>query len=245
MSKMLTETSQNSFHFPLISDQVIANQKLNDFVAQYNESYPIDIKNIIDVKQYEKLLVSIFSNSPYLTKLLFKHTDFTLKLFENDADTLIEEIFSNLKSRSLEFSSQTDLMRTLRIAKAEMALTVGIADLSGKWPLSKITKTLSEFAQISLEITVNYLLREGIASGNIDHDFEEGNEGKNSGYIILAMGKLGGYELNYSSDIDLIVLFDPEVIKYTGRRSVQDFFVKLTQKLVKIISDRTEDGYVF
>ena len=71
MSKMLTETSQNSFHFPLISDQVIANQKLNDFVAQYNESYPIDIKNIIDVKQYEKLLVSIFSNSPYLTKLLF------------------------------------------------------------------------------------------------------------------------------------------------------------------------------
>jgi len=242
---MLTETSQNSFHFPLNSDARIANQKLKDFSALYNEIYTIDIKNIIDAGQYEKLLLSIFSNSPYLTKLLFKYTDFSLKLFENDVETLITDIFSNLRGRSLEFKDQTDLMRRLRIAKAEMALTVAFADLSGKWPLSKVTKTLSEFAKICLNITVNYLLREGISSGNIDHNFEDGNEGYDSGYVILAMGKLGGYELNYSSDIDLIILFDPEIIKYTGRRSVQDFFIKLTQKLVKIISDRTEDGYVF
>lgn len=245
MSKVLSETSKISFHFPLISDEAIANQKLADFIVLYNESYPIDIKNIIDTHQYEKTLLSIFSNSPYLTNLLFKHTEFTLKLFESDAETLIEEIFSNLKNNSTEFSSQADLMRQLRIAKAEMAMTVAFADLTGKWSLSEITRTLSDFAENCLNITVNYLLREGIASGNINHNFTEGDEGKNSGYVVLAMGKLGGFELNYSSDIDLIVLFDPEIVNYSGRRSVQDFFVKLTQKLVKIISDRTEDGYVF
>jgi glutamate-ammonia-ligase adenylyltransferase len=58
------------------------------------------------------------------------------------------------------------------------------------------------------------------------------------------MGKYGARELNYSSDIDLIALFDPAQVDYRAR-SVQQFFIRLTQKLGRLINDRLGDGHVF
>ncbi|MEX2319660.1 MAG: bifunctional [glutamine synthetase] adenylyltransferase/[glutamine synthetase]-adenylyl-L-tyrosine phosphorylase, partial [Bauldia sp.] len=66
-----------------------------------------------------------------------------------------------------------------------------------------------------------------------------------SGWILLGMGKYGAGELNYSSDIDLIVLFDPEQTRVTGEREPAQVFVKLTKKLVAILQERTADDYVF
>jgi glutamate-ammonia-ligase adenylyltransferase len=65
------------------------------------------------------------------------------------------------------------------------------------------------------------------------------------GVVILAMGKLGAAELNYSSDIDIIVLFDPARIDYRGRRTIQEAMVRLTRDLVTLMEERTGDGYVF
>ena len=59
------------------------------------------------------------------------------------------------------------------------------------------------------------------------------------------MGKLGARELNYSSDIDLIVLYDRDKVDYRGRRTLQDCFVRLARDLVRMLQDLTEDGYVF
>ena len=244
MSKVLTETSNNSSHFPIISDEVLANQKLNDFCTQYNESHPIDIKNIPRITEVEKLLKAIFSNSPYLTRLLFKYPDFSLSIFNKSPDVIIAEIFSNLENQKENIGTQMELIRILRVAKAEIALTVGITDITGGWPLGKITKALSDFAELSLQISVDYLIKDALLKGDLSHKFNN-RVSENSGYTVLAIGKLGGYELNYSSDIDLIVLFDLDIVKYSGRRSAQDFFIKLTQKLVKIMADRTADGYVF
>ena len=244
MSKVLMDTSKNSNHFPLILDEEFAKQKLADFCALYNETHPIDIKNIIEKSDSEKLLLSIFSNSPYLTSLLFKYSEFAATLLEQRADVLIGDLFAKLKQNATSISGLNDLMRELRISKAEIALTIAFADLSGVWSLSEITSTLSKFAQTSLELTVNFLINEALIKGDLSHSHAE-SVSENSGYVVLAMGKLGGYELNYSSDIDLIILFDNDIVKYSGRRSAQDFFIKLTQKLVKVMSDRTADGYVF
>lgn len=244
MSKVLTETSNISTHFPIISDEVLANQKLNDFWLLYNESHPIDIKNISGNEEVQKLLKAIFSNSPYLTRLLFKYPDFSLSVFQKTADAQITEIFSKLNDQKETIANQTELARVLRIAKAEVALTIGIADMTGNWSLSNITKALSDFAELSLKMSVDYLIKEALSNGDLSHKTSN-NVSENSGYTVLAMGKLGGYELNYSSDIDLIVLFDLDIVKYSGRRSAQDFFIKLTQKLVKLMADRTADGYVF
>ena len=222
MSMVSTDTSNNSFYFPIISDTKLANQKLEDFVLLYNETYPDDIMDIIDQGQNKTLLLSIFSNSPYLTRLLFKYPDYSMTLLKGSADDLIKQAFTSLNTH--KDCSLSELMRAFRIAKAEIALTTALADLSGLWTLKQITETLSRFAENTLNIAVDFLINEAIANGDLAH------QGQKSGYVVLAMGKLGGYELNYSSDIDLIVLFDLDVVKYTGRKSAQDFFIKLTKK---------------
>ena len=66
-----------------------------------------------------------------------------------------------------------------------------------------------------------------------------------SGYIVLAMGKMGAFELNYSSDIDLIVFFDPAAPALPKDAEPAPLFVRLTQRLVKLLQERTADGYVF
>lgn len=245
MSKVTIETSSYSSTFPLISDNNFAHQKLNDFIELYNESYHEDIKDTFAKDENKNLLLSIFSNSPYLTNLLFKHFEFAASLFLLPPEKLLNSTLSTLKDQCSETVSIAELMKLLRLAKAQIALIIAFADLSGKWELNKITKGLSDFAELALNLSVNFLIREGINSGNLCHDFTDDEYATNSGYVIMAMGKLGGYELNYSSDIDLIVLFDLEIVKYCGKRSPQDFFVKMTQKLVKIMSDRTAEGYVF
>ncbi|HPF46681.1 MAG: bifunctional [glutamine synthetase] adenylyltransferase/[glutamine synthetase]-adenylyl-L-tyrosine phosphorylase [Alphaproteobacteria bacterium] len=242
MSQVSAGTSNNSFHFPLISDKGLAEEKLKDFILIYNESYPDDLKKILENEQQKNLLLSIFSNSPYLTSLFFKYSDFSIRLFKKTPDDLIEEIYSELKEK--QFLNQNELTHSLRIAKAKTALTIAFADLSGHWPLDKITRTLSTFAELCLNLSVNFMIREAIDNGDLSHNIKD-NVSSNSGYVILAMGKLGGYELNYSSDIDLIVLYDLDIVKYTGRKSIQDFFIRMTQRLVKIMSERTADGYVF
>lgn len=242
---MSIETSSYSYTFPLISDNNFAHQKLNDFKELFNDSYLTVINDTLAVEDNKNLLLSIFSNSPYLTSLLFKHFELALSLFSIPPEELLEQTFSSLNDDFLKITKIVELMRLLRTAKAHVALIIAVADLSGRWDLTKTTKGLSDFAEITLNLSVNFLLKEGVSSSNLEHSFFDDNYSTNSGYVILAMGKLGGYELNYSSDIDLIVLFDLEVVKYCGKRSPQDFFVKMTQKLVKIMSDRTADGYVF
>lgn len=242
MSKMSSATSLNLKYFPKISDEQFANQKLKDFLLLYNETYPIEIKNIFSKPKYKNLLLGIFSASPYLTRLIFNNISFMQEVFDKQPNILVENIYSSLLNQNYDNINQ--LMTALRSAKSKIALVVGLADLSGLWTLKQITRTLSEFAELSLKLTVNYLLNEARDNQEIELPHAD-DASRNCGYVILGMGKLGGYELNYSSDIDLIVLFDLDIVKYTGRKSAQDFFVKLTQKLVKILAERTADGYVF
>lgn len=226
MPKVSIETSSYSYTFPLISDNNFAHQKLNDFKELFNDSYLTVINDTLAVEDNKNLLLSIFSNSPYLTSLLFKHFELALSLFSIPPEELLEQTFSSLNDDFLKITTIVELMRLLRTAKAHVALIIAVADLSGRWDLTKTTKGLSDFAEITLNLSVNFLLKEGVSSSNLEHSFLDDNYSTNSGYVILAMGKLGGYELNYSSDIDLIVLFDLEVVKYCGKRSPQDFLLR-------------------
>jgi glutamate-ammonia-ligase adenylyltransferase len=132
------------------------------------------------------------------------------------------------------------LMAALRVEKRRAALLIALADLAGYWTLAQVTGALSAFAEAALSLVVRHLLTVGrdageIAPATIDR----------SGLIVLGMGKLGARELNYSSDIDLIVLFDAERANYIGKRNVQTFFTTLAQEMVRMMADRTAEGYVF
>src|SRR4029079_9083759 len=66
-----------------------------------------------------------------------------------------------------------------------------------------------------------------------------------SGHIVLAMGKMGAFELNYSSDIDLIVFYDPDAAALVDKDDATAFHVGIARGLVKLLQERTADGYVF
>ncbi len=135
-------------------------------------------------------------------------------------------------------------MRTLRHFKHDLALTLGLADISGAIGLNRVTGALAGFADAALTAAIRFCLGDLVRLNKFaPHDLEKPEV--DSGLIVLAMGKHGANELNYSSDIDLIVLYDPAKAPMAGTAEAPVEFVRLTRRLVKIMQDRTADGYVF
>ncbi len=134
--------------------------------------------------------------------------------------------------------------KVLRKYKTEVAVLTALADLGGVWPVMTVTRVLSECADAAVAAAVRFLFRKATEQGVWQPPDATVPE-KASGYFVLAMGKLGAFELNYSSDIDLIVFFDREKSRLAGSGDLQSFFVRLTRDLVVLLDERTPDGYVF
>jgi [glutamine synthetase] adenylyltransferase / [glutamine synthetase]-adenylyl-L-tyrosine phosphorylase len=183
------------------------------------------------------VLDQIRAGSPYLTSLLEHHAEFAKRIENEPPELLLNEICADL-------SCAKNIEEHLRIKKAQVALLIAIADLSGAWDVTKVTRALTQFADACLVAATNQLLRDAAARGKIILR-DERNPSLRCGYVILAMGKQGAHELNYSSDIDIIVLYDPETAPLTTDIEPSIFFVKFTRALVALMQDVTSDGYVF
>jgi glutamate-ammonia-ligase adenylyltransferase len=132
----------------------------------------------------------------------------------------------------------------LRLAKRRAALLIALADLGGVWDLDAVTGALTALADRAVQTALTAAVAAEIARGRLPGCAPEyGASG--AGMFVLAMGKMGAGELNYSSDIDLIVLYEPTAIDYRGRRDVHDFCQRLTRDLIQLMSERRAEGYVF
>ena len=139
---------------------------------------------------------------------------------------------------------RTKLMERLRRTKRRVALLTAVADIAGLWPLERTTEVLTRFADLATQQALELVLREAAQRGEIEAADQERLQDE-AGIIVLGMGKLGAFELNYSSDIDLIVLFDPDRLRYRGREGPMAFAVRLARTMVHLLEHRTRDGYVF
>ncbi len=188
----------------------------------------------------QEAILKAQAHSPFLKRLIELYPDFVADIGGRGADSVYAEFSKCLGELSDKDWEQAALMRELRSAKGKLALLTALADIAQVWPLEKITAALSDFAQACLNITTNHLLQSAKKRDEIEH-----GQSKGSGLIILGMGKLGGRELNYSSDIDLIIFYEPGKLGYKGRSNEQKFMNKLAQDLVFVMQERTADGYVF
>ena len=195
------------------------------------------------------LLESVFGNSPFLTHCCLREVGFLRALLERGPDATFAELIDTLnrQCRGSDGDSPADtasVMSELRVAKRRAALLIGLADIAGRWPLDRITAALSDLADAALAVAIRHLLGNAARAGEIE--LRLGGEIEHDcGLIVLGMGKLGARELNYSSDIDLILLYDPERVRYRGRTTIQQCFARLARELVRILDERTADGYVF
>ena len=195
---------------------------------------------------------SAFGNSPYLAALGKRYPAQAAQLLHEDPETQFASIMTSLSEPRDASESEDVFMAFLRGQKNLAALLIAVADIAGLWPLEVVTQNLSLLATACLDIAVARALRSRMQAGDIP--WPEGTDNQSPltagasadcGYFLLGMGKLGGKELNYSSDIDLIALYDPARAAYIGRKSISHCFVKLTQDVVRYIDQRTVDGYVF
>jgi glutamate-ammonia-ligase adenylyltransferase len=203
------------------------------------------IRQVVAAKPRGKLgdvVAAIAEASPYLWDLIRADPDRFLGLLEADPERHFAQAIADVTRVGLSAREDADAMRTLRRAKAEVALLIALADIGGMWPVERVTRALTDFADAALGAAVRYLLRGAAEQGKLKlvnpADPEQG-----CGYVVLAMGKMGAHELNYSSDIDLIVLYDERAVAAGTEPGA--LFVRLTRNLVKLMQERTADGYVF
>ncbi|MDH3660937.1 MAG: bifunctional [glutamine synthetase] adenylyltransferase/[glutamine synthetase]-adenylyl-L-tyrosine phosphorylase [Alphaproteobacteria bacterium] len=195
----------------------------------------------------QALLTALFGNSPFLTELAFAEPDVIRGFLEIGPDMTFEAILAEQPPVRRRMA----VMAHLRKARRRVALLAALADISGVWPLHKVTDALSRFADRAigeaLDLALSELADKGeLAFGNADHPGENTDHpGATSGVIVLGMGKLGAFELNYSSDIDLIILFDPARFRPAGRESPMALAVRVARALVYLLEHKSKDGYVF
>jgi len=209
-----------------------------------------ELRDRLETKDGRALIAALAGHSPYLARLIGSHASMMGQILAgNPADLLADEL-AQLRTQAAETDSADTLMRHLRRAKGRMALLVAAADIAGAWSLEQVTGALSDFADLALDLALARVVCDRIRRSDLAAP-ESGERrpvpeiARECGLFVLGLGKLGARELNYSSDIDLIVLYDDEAVRYTGKRSASDCMVRMTQELVRIIDTRTGDGYVF
>ena len=170
-----------------------------------------------------------------------RHGDWLATVLEAPPEATLDAIIAEVASTGPDIDG---LETALRTAKARAALLIALADLGGVWDLTAVTSGLSRLADAAVEHGAKALLAREIARGALP-GLDESALGHGAGYVILAMGKLGAYELNYSSDIDLIALFDDALFDRDDRAEARSVYIRITRDLVALLGRKTAGGYVF
>ena len=203
-----------------------------------------DLAEILRDPRAEALLRGTFDGSPYLTGLATRDLERLSRVLLESPEAHFSRLTEALSLSMRSAADMTAAKRALRVYKSEVALLTALADLGGVWPVMTVTRVLSECADAAVATAVRFLFRIANEKGLWQSADPEQPE-QESGYFVLAMGKHGAFELNYSSDIDLIVFFDRDRSRLAAGGDLQSFFVRMTRDLVLLLEERTPDGYVF
>lgn len=203
---------------------------------------------ILEDSEAQGLLAAVFGSSPYLTQSIVSDPAFVCGLFQNGPEQVMNGVLASIAAarNSIPASGEgtIQLARVLRQDKRRASLAIALADISGHWQLSQVTTALSDLAEASISAASAHLLKIASDQGALILQDPQNPE-HGSGLVVLGMGKLGARELNYSSDVDLIILYDPERLQTDNPEGLQNHFVRLARGLVKLLEERTADGYVF
>jgi [glutamine synthetase] adenylyltransferase / [glutamine synthetase]-adenylyl-L-tyrosine phosphorylase len=228
-------------HWPVTYDEAAADRLVERFVALGEiEAGMLRVPGVLP------MLRCLGGNSPYLSELALREVE-AIRLFAADGpDVVLAHALSSLSQIS-PLSRRPEIVAKLREVKRIAALIVAIADIGKIWPLETVTGALSDIAEATLRLAIRHLLRTAHDAREIR--LQDANRPEfNCGFVALAMGKLGAGELNYSSDIDLILLYDGTAPVFAGGRAasgIGSFTSRLARDLITLMEARDANGYVF
>jgi glutamate-ammonia-ligase adenylyltransferase len=210
---------------PVVADMLKAEGPLRDFVA------------------------AVLTLSPYLREIANLDPAILASAISDPLEPQIEALIAEARDcwkpdNEGSAPGEGQVMSRLRIIKRRVAFLTALADLARIFDGKATTGWLSELAEASVAAAIDHLLFSTHESGKLKlKNVTAPSEG--SGLIVLGMGKLGASELNYSSDIDLVVFFDEEAGIVPDPDDAIEIFPRMMRRLVRILQERTADGYVF
>lgn len=196
----------------------------------------------------DKIIALAQRNSQYLTRWFTARPDWQDWVAQRQSKPLtsqeLEKIVEEVRSTYLagDFDEAT-LMKALREIRQKTMFWIGVRDLTNQASLDEVTEVMTRLAELTLELAMNCLSRELGAT----HGFPQYPDGRQMPLWVVGMGKLGGRELNVSSDIDLIFVYEDDGDTVGGPKSLShhEWFARLGKKLIKVLSELTSDGFVF
>ena len=188
------------------------------------------------------VLLGLADHSPYLWALIKQDPARLARLLRNPPDKSLGGVVRALAERRDD--EEAELMAALRRAKSESALLIALADIGGVWDLVQATEALTRFADAAVGAALAFLLRKHARAGLLALDPDAPDPQEGSGVVVLALGKHGARELNYSSDVDLIVLYDQAAASVPPGAEPGPLFARMTRALARLLQERTSDGYV-
>jgi [glutamine synthetase] adenylyltransferase / [glutamine synthetase]-adenylyl-L-tyrosine phosphorylase len=200
------------------------------------------LKRELEHGRTRDVLLGLADHSTYLWALAREDPERLVRLLKRPPGESLDAVVRALSSRRDEH--ETDLMTAMRRAKRESALLVALADIGGVWDVNAATEALTRFADAAVGAAVDFLLRQHARAGRLALDPDAPDPQIGCGLVVLALGKHGARELNYSSDVDLIVLYDPAAASLPPGTEPGPLFARLTRALARLLQERTSDGYV-
>lgn len=194
-------------------------------------------------------VVSVFSLSPYLRETAVITPSILAAALTEPLEPLLETIVARAKScwRPREdgvIPSEAEVMVALRRAKREAAFVIAIADLARLFSAFDTTRWLTALADAAVAAAIDHLLLNAHSSGKLKlPDLDQPSRG--SGLAVIGMGKHGAGELNYSSDIDIVVFYDTASVILPDPLDASETYGRMMRRLVRILQERTGEGYVF
>src|ERR1700720_664239 len=228
---------------PRLSAPKAAKKAVAELLAGSEAATANSLRRHFEQKPVRNLVEGIADGSPFLWGLIREDPPRFVALLDSNPEAHFARLIARRGQGARAAADQETIARELRLMKREAALLVALADIGGVWSFAEVAQALTSAAEAAVQAAADFLLSKAQAAGQIRLP-KPNAPGEGSGFIVLGMGKLGGGELNYSSDIDLIVLFDPKGPLAEGVEPSR-FFVKLTRDLVRLLQERTSDGYVF
>jgi len=179
---------------------------------------------LLDASRRQSALDRLSAHAPFLARLAELYPDDVARYIGDGTEAALADVSAPPVS--------DDIMRTLRQWRGRMALLLALGDLSGEHDVATTTRLLSDFADQACDAALAAAFAERVP----------GEEPR--GLAVIALGKLGSYELNYSSDIDPILIFDPETLPRRQRDDPGEAAVRIARRMTEILSARTGDGHV-
>lgn len=187
-------------------------------------SFPPSGQNISAETAIAHAIDRAYAHSPFLRRAIDNQPDICALLRCGD--------IAGALAAANDLGIDDDMHAALRKKRTALSLSLAIADLSAQMPFEDVTRHLSDFADRAIDLALHDIFRRRYDCAP-------------TGFAVIALGKLGGRELNYSSDIDPIFLFDPQKIPTYGRETPVDAAQRISRKLIAMLNELTEHGYVF